>query len=318
MAAAARAAVAKVDREQATAAKEAKAAAARAAAQEKAREEAEARAKAAAERSLLGKATRVGKSTGAPADASARGSAGQGGPAFAPGCSGTLSRIGACPSEAGAAGTTAAQVKQAAIGAGMVLTSVIPVGELIDAVVGLFDAGDAAADAADAGDAAAQADRSSCLGGSSFTAGTLVLLASGKAAPISGLKPGDKVVASDTRTGKDQPETVTAVLVHHDTDLYNLTVKTSHGTAVIHTTTGHLFWDPSLDCGWIPANHFKPGMHLKTLEGKSAVVVGGSVPAAHDGWMWDLTVPGNNDHDFYVVAVPGSGSKADVTIPAYG
>jgi hypothetical protein len=26
------------------------------------------------------------------------------------------------------------------------------------------------------------------------------------------------------------------------------------------------------------------------------------VPAVHDGWMWDLTVPGNNDHDFYVVS----------------
>ncbi|MGH3282365.1 MAG: hypothetical protein ACRDNW_24965 [Trebonia sp.] len=43
-------------------------------------------------------------------------------------------------------------------------------------------------------------------------------------------------------------------------------------------------------------------MHLKTPDGQTAVVVGGSVPAAHDGWMWDLTVPGNNDHDFYVVA----------------
>jgi Novel toxin 17 len=30
------------------------------------------------------------------------------------------------------------------------------------------------------------------------------------------------------------------------------------------------------------------------------VVVGGSVPPVRDGWMWDLTVPGNNDHDFYV------------------
>jgi hypothetical protein len=29
--------------------------------------------------------------------------------------------------------------------------------------------------------------------------------------------------------------------------------------------------------------------------------MGGSTPADHDGWMWDLTVPGNNDHDFYVV-----------------
>jgi hypothetical protein len=42
-------------------------------------------------------------------------------------------------------------------------------------------------------------------------------------------------------------------------------------------------------------------MHLKTPDGQTAVVVVGSVPAVHDGWMWDLTVPGNNDHDFYVV-----------------
>jgi len=41
-------------------------------------------------------------------------------------------------------------------------------------------------------------------------------------------------------------------------------------------------------------------MHLKTPDGQAAVVVGGSAPAVRDGWMWDLTVPGNNDHDFYV------------------
>ena len=41
-------------------------------------------------------------------------------------------------------------------------------------------------------------------------------------------------------------------------------------------------------------------MHLKTPDGQTAVVVGGSVPAVHDGWMWDLTVPGDDDHDFYV------------------
>jgi hypothetical protein len=46
-------------------------------------------------------------------------------------------------------------------------------------------------------------------------------------------------------------------------------------------------------------------MHLKTPDDQAAVVVGGSVPAAHDGWMWDLTVPGNNDHDFYVVVQAG-------------
>ena len=26
------------------------------------------------------------------------------------------------------------------------------------------------------------------------------------------------------------------------------------------------------------------------------------MPTDHNGWMWDLTVPGNDDHDFYVVA----------------
>ena len=56
---------------------------------------------------------------------------------------------------------------------------------------------------------------------------------------------------------------------------------------------------PYLD-KFIPANHLKSGTHLRTPNGQSAVVVGGSVPVVHDGWMWDLTVPGNNDHDFYV------------------
>jgi hypothetical protein len=44
-------------------------------------------------------------------------------------------------------------------------------------------------------------------------------------------------------------------------------------------------------------------------------VVSGTTPKQHSGWMWDLTVPGNNDHDFYVVAVPGAGSEADVRYP---
>jgi hypothetical protein len=27
-----------------------------------------------------------------------------------------------------------------------------------------------------------------------------------------------------------------------------------------------------------------------------------TVPRQHNGWMWDLTIPGNNDHDFYIQA----------------
>jgi hypothetical protein len=52
-------------------------------------------------------------------------------------------------------------------------------------------------------------------------------------------------------------------------------------------------------------------MHLETPDGQSAVVVGGSVPADRDGWMWDLTVPGNNDHDFYVLPASTDGHHLD-------
>jgi hypothetical protein len=141
--------------------------------------------------------------------------------------------------------------------------------------------------------------------GQSFTPATLVLLAGGKTVPIAGLRPGDKVLAANVTTGKTQPETVTAVLVNHDRDLYDLTIRSGNKTAVIDTTSNHLFWDPSPDHGWTQAKNLKPGMHLKTPDGQSAVVVGGSVPADHDGWMWDLTVPGSNDHDFYVVVQAG-------------
>jgi hypothetical protein len=166
------------------------------------------------------------------------------------------------------------------------------------------DAGEDAAESAaeDAGESTADDEAGSCvIGGQSFAADTKVLLASGAAVAISQLKPGEKVLATNTKTGKTQPETVTAVLLHYDTDLYNLTVRSNGRTEVIHTTSNHLFWDPSLN-RWIAADRLKKSEHLKTPNGRSAMVVGGSVQAVHDGWMWDLTVPGNNDHDFYVVA----------------
>jgi hypothetical protein len=52
---------------------------------------------------------------------------------------------------------------------------------------------------------------------------------------------------------------------------------------------------------WISANKLSKNGHLKTPNGSTVTVVGGTVPKQHDGWMWDLTVPGNNDHDFYVI-----------------
>ncbi|HEY6312254.1 MAG TPA: RHS repeat-associated core domain-containing protein [Streptosporangiaceae bacterium] len=134
-------------------------------------------------------------------------------------------------------------------------------------------------------------------GGLSFTAGTKVLTASGALVPISKLKTGQKVLATNTSTGKDQAGTIAAVLVHHDTDLYDLRVRTGGQTAVIDTTRSHLFWDQDTR-RWVKAGALKYGTHLRTPAGGTATVLGGYTPRHHDGWMWDLTV--TPSHDFYI------------------
>jgi hypothetical protein len=133
-----------------------------------------------------------------------------------------------------------------------------------------------------------------------------VLLASGAAVPISQLRVGEKVLATDTRTGKTQAEAIAAVLVHHDSDLYDLKIRAGTKTSVIDTTSSHLFFVPGTGTGghggrWVKAGALKYGTHLRTPGGSdTATVAGGWVPSQRDGWMWDLTIPGNNDHDFYI------------------
>jgi len=135
--------------------------------------------------------------------------------------------------------------------------------------------------------------------GESFTAETKVLLASGAAIPISALSPGDKVLATNTKTGKTSPEAVTAVMVKRDTDKYDLTIRSGHRTAVIDTTRSHLFLDLTRG-GWVKAGALKRGDRLRTPSGSIAAVVSGRTPADSAGWMWDISVPGGNDHDFYI------------------
>ena len=110
-------------------------------------------------------------------------------------------------------------------------------------------------------------------------------------------KPGDKVLATNTRTGKTRAEPVTAILVHHDTNRYNLTIQAGHHTAVIHTTSNHLFWDLAAR-RWVKAAALKHGRYLDTTGRRSATVARGGASQARSGWMWDLTVA--TDHDFYV------------------
>lgn len=107
------------------------------------------------------------------------------------------------------------------------------------------------------------------------------------------------MLATNTQTGKTSAESVAAVLVHHDTNRYDLTIKTDSGTAVIQTTRTHLFWDQDTK-RWVKAGALKYGTHLRTSSGSTATVTAGGTPKAASGWMWDLTV--TSDHDFYVQA----------------
>ncbi|HEV2370630.1 MAG TPA: LamG-like jellyroll fold domain-containing protein [Streptosporangiaceae bacterium] len=142
----------------------------------------------------------------------------------------------------------------------------------------------------------AQQVEPSC-GGMSFTAATRVVTASGKAVAISRLRKGQKVLATSIRTGETTVRSVAAVLVHYDTDRYNLRVQIPGGSAVIHTTRNHRFWDQTSD-RWVKAAALKYGTRLRTLTGGIATAVGGHNAKTRSGWMWDLTIP--TDHDFYV------------------
>jgi hypothetical protein len=106
------------------------------------------------------------------------------------------------------------------------------------------------------------------------------------------------------RPAKSQDETIAAVLVHHDTNLYDLTIKAHGRTAVIDTTSNHLFWVPATRGAggrWAKAAALKYGTHLRTPAGGYATAAGGWTPKAADGWMWDLTITA--DHDFYIDTV---------------
>ena len=66
------------------------------------------------------------------------------------------------------------------------------------------------------------------------------------------------------------------MLVRHDTDLYDLTIKSRGRTEVIHTTSNHLFW---ATCRQVdPGRQTPPGEPLKPANGTTALADGGTTP----------------------------------------
>lgn len=152
----------------------------------------------------------------------------------------------------------------------------------------------------------------------SFDPSTRVLLADGSTKAISDIKLGDKVTATEPRTGETTAKAVTALHHNLDTELADVTVTNDQTgeTTTVKTTANHPFWDSTAQA-WADAATLVVGhqlqVHLDELEGdSSAAGLGGGDPGrttvtvtavAHyigSHWMRDLTVA--DIHTYYVVA----------------
>ncbi|WP_329410362.1 polymorphic toxin-type HINT domain-containing protein [Streptomyces sp. NBC_00704] len=133
----------------------------------------------------------------------------------------------------------------------------------------------------------------------SFDPRTEVLMADGTTKPIVDVRIGDKVLATDPKTGKSGPRTVTAELLHHDDDLVDLEARGTDGKVVtIRTTAHHPFWDDTAHA-WTEAGRLALGHTLKSADGSRVSLIGVLArPGAAD--MYNLTVA--DLHTYYVLA----------------
>ncbi|MDR6980449.1 RHS repeat-associated protein [Streptomyces sp. 3330] len=134
----------------------------------------------------------------------------------------------------------------------------------------------------------------------SFSPDTQVLMEGDKTKPIGKIEPGDKVEAADQKSGKHVgSRKVQYVLINHDYDLLDLTIRNEDGkTATLHTTASHPFWDDSART-WVPAGKLHRGDILNTSTDHHAYVVSKN-PTPGDGNRWNLTV--EDLHTYYVLA----------------
>ncbi|RZU37624.1 RHS repeat-associated protein [Streptomyces sp. BK022] len=164
----------------------------------------------------------------------------------------------------------------------------------------------------------------------SFVPGTDVQLADGSSKPISKVKVGDTVLATDPQTGVTAPEPVQRVIVTRtDHDFTSLTLKTApvrgpphHKPAAqkLTTTWHHPFWDVTHH-RWTDAHDLTPGTKLRQLNGATVTVTAVTNFHQHKT-TYDLTV--GTVHTYYVLAgatpvlvhnaTPGQ--KCDLTLGA--
>ncbi|MGH3713695.1 MAG: polymorphic toxin-type HINT domain-containing protein [Micromonosporaceae bacterium] len=176
--------------------------------------------------------------------------------------------------------------------------------DIADVIKNWSKAADEVADARRGLGAARAAGKGAC----SFSGDTKVRMAGGKTKPISKIKPGDKVYATDPQTGEKGTRTVTATWAHLDT---LLDLKLAGGKRIT-TTENHPFWNAT-DRAWQRADQLDPGDKLTTANGRTLAVLGIDRESATVGFAYNLTID-----DIHTYFVNGAGILVHNTCPIGG
>ncbi|MDI3342299.1 polymorphic toxin-type HINT domain-containing protein [Streptomyces sp. AJ-1] len=166
----------------------------------------------------------------------------------------------------------------------------------------------------------------------SFVPGTKVLMADGSKKPIEDVRTGDKVLATDPKTGETKPQPVAATIIGKgDKTLVTVTIRTTterapttlttpppdgsvpvdatqlapgedgeadEATSTIVATDGHPFWVPELNT-WLDAGQLQPGQWLHTSAG-TWVQITAVFSTTQRATVHNLTVA--DVHTYHVVA----------------
>lgn len=154
-------------------------------------------------------------------------------------------------------------------------------------------------------------DGTSCpIGGNSFLAGTLVLMASGRHRAIDEIRPGELVLSYNISTDQWEPRPVMAQWSHpYEGPLATMTLRDG---SQLEATAEHLVWESHANA-FQSLTSFEPGDTVLSIEGDVPVAyVATSVPAPNV--VWDIAVSHNHNftvstgnHDILVHnAAPGS------------
>jgi RHS repeat-associated protein len=136
----------------------------------------------------------------------------------------------------------------------------------------------------------------SCL--NSFTADTPVTLADGTQEPISKVKVGDKVLATDPETGETRSEPVEQ-LIRHSGEHAMVHISLADGS-VLDATGGHPIWDATTG-QFAQASKLQPGDKIETSNGQLITIT------ALTGYSADLTAYNlqiSTIHTYYAGSTP--------------